>query len=160
MTLQHNLKKEVLDYGKPHFTKVALSEKLKQDLAKVKLDVDKYLAKIEEIKKTNNKSFYDYELSLDFSNDVLDRIYDDRKYYYKAYHFLKIGLFKNIPAFKVSLADLPNETIYELGQLSIQDRNFVLKQAISKIFEDIHFELYHNSISSILKVEFVDNDDY
>jgi len=42
--------------------------------------------------------------------------------------------------------------IYELSQLDIKDRKFVLKRAIGKIFEDINFNLYHDSISANLEV--------
>ena len=42
--------------------------------------------------------------------------------------------------------------IYELSQLDEKDRKFVLKQAVSRIFEDINFNLYHDSISANLKV--------
>lgn len=145
----------------PKYTKIALSEKIKQDLAKVLLDIDKYLEKINEcrqnISNSEKKFYYDYDLDLDFSYYVLDRIYDDRKYYYKANHFLKIGVFKNnIPTFKVELSDLQNDTIYELSLVSIvSDRSFILKQAVAKIFEDINYELYHNSISYFLKIELV-----
>jgi hypothetical protein len=42
--------------------------------------------------------------------------------------------------------------VYELSQLDKKDRKFVLKQAIGQIFEDINFDLYHDSISANLEV--------
>ena len=42
--------------------------------------------------------------------------------------------------------------MYELSQLDEKDRTFVLKQAVGGIFEDINFDLYHDSISANLKV--------
>jgi hypothetical protein len=59
---------------------------------------------------------------------------------------------KDAPPFKVSLSHLSPEMIYELSQLDKKDRKFVLKQAVSGIFEDINFNLYHDSISANLKV--------
>ena len=50
------------------------------------------------------------------------------------------------------LSHLSAEMIYELGQLDEQDRKFVLKQAVGRIFEDINFDLYHDSISANLEV--------
>lgn len=43
----------------------------------------------------------------------------------------------------------------ESGKLDEQDRKFVLKQAVSEIFEDINFKLYHDSISANLEVVLV-----
>lgn len=79
--------------------------------------------------------------------------YDHRKYYNQAHDMLKIGAFKPVPYFTVYLADLTPELIIELYGLDIADRIFVLKQAISRIFEDVNFEIYHNSVSKVLKVK-------
>ena len=80
-----------------------------------------------------------------------------KTYYLQAYDFQKLGLYKreNAPAFEVKLSHLPHDIIYELVQLDEQDRKFVLKQAVSRIFEDINFDLYHSSISVNLKVMLV-----
>ena len=110
-----------------------------------------------------NQYYYDYDNELDFSIDTKDpksiekKIYDDRWYYYKAYHYQKLGLFlrKDAPPFKVSLSHLSEEIIYELSQLGKNDRKFVLKQAVGRIFEDINFNLYHDSISANLEVVLV-----
>ena len=82
---------------------------------------------------------------------------DSREYYYQAYDFQKLGLYKreDVPSFKVKLDHLPKDIIYELAQLNDQDRKFVLKQAVSRIFEDINYDLYHDSISNRLEVELV-----
>jgi hypothetical protein len=82
---------------------------------------------------------------------------DTKTYYLQAYDFQKLGLYKreNAPAFEVKLRHLPHDIIYELVQLDEQDRKFVLKQAVSSIFEDINFDLYHSSISVNLKVMLV-----
>jgi hypothetical protein len=73
------------------------------------------------------------------------------------YDFQKLGLYKreDAPTFKVKLSHLPHDLIYELAHLNEQDRKFVLKQAVSRIFEDINFDLYHDSISNRLEVELV-----
>lgn len=82
---------------------------------------------------------------------------ETKTYYLQAYDFQKLRLYKreNAPAFEVKLSHLPHDIIYELVQLDEQDRKFVLKQAISSIFEDINFDLYHSSISVNLKVMLV-----
>ena len=82
---------------------------------------------------------------------------EDLLYYYQAYDFQKLGLYKreDIPVFKIKLSHLPHDLIYELAQLNDQDRKFVLKQAVSRIFEDINFDLFHDSISDRLEVELV-----
>lgn len=79
---------------------------------------------------------------------------DERLYYYQAYDFQKLGLYKpeDVPTFKIKLKDLPNDIIYELSTFDESTRRFVLKQAVSRIFEDINFDLYHNSISNRLEV--------
>ena len=75
----------------------------------------------------------------------------------KTYHYQKLGLFlrKAAPPFKVSLSHLSPEIINELSQLYDKDRKFVLQQAVGRIFEDINFNLFHDSISANLEVVLV-----
>ena len=94
------------------------------------------------------------------SNDYKDNLGDKRifnlecrKYYNRAYHFLKIGAFKPVPAFVVNLSDLTPKLIKELYELEDLDRNYVIRQAVARIFEDVNFELWHNSVSCVLNVE-------
>jgi len=82
-----------------------------------------------------------------------EKIYDNRKYYNQAHNLLKIGAFKPVPYFIIHLSDLYQEIIVELYKLDHRDRAFVLKQAVGRIFEDVNFKLYHNSISRVLKVK-------
>ena len=95
--------------------------------------------------------------SNDYNNDN-DNDIDDRIYYYQAYDFQKLGLYKreDAPAFKIKLSHLPEDIIYELSTFDESTRKFVLKQAVSRIFEDINYDLYHDSISSRLEVSLVD----
>ena len=144
------------------YTIPALTDRLKKILATIILVIGEYLTNIEEHKKDRdpNKYYYDYDQELDFSIDTNDpksiesKIYDDRLYYYKAHHYQKLGLFlkKDAPFFKVNIDHLPSEIIYELSQLDQRARNYVLKQAVSRIFEDINFDLYHDSVSANLEV--------
>ena len=139
------------------YTIAAISEKIKRDLASVTFDINEYKDKIAEHKKKRhiNQCYYDYVLELDFSNNPkIPFDIDDRWYYYKAYHYLKLGLFlqKNAPPFKVKIDHLSSDIIYELNQLASKDRRFVLKQAVSRIFEDINFDLYHDSVSANLEI--------
>jgi len=78
---------------------------------------------------------------------------DNRKYYNQAHDLLKIGAFKPVPYFIVYLCDLSPRLIKELHSLDNRDREFVLNQAVGRIFEDVHFEIYHNSVSRVLKVK-------
>jgi hypothetical protein len=143
----------------------ALPYQIKKELANIKLDVEEDLKKIDKYKKDrlSNQCYYDYDLELDFSIDTKDpksiekKIYDKRWYYYKAYHYQKLGLFlrKDAPPFQVSLSHLSQEIIFELYQLDEKDRKFVLKQAVGRLFEDINFDLYHDSISANLEVVLV-----
>jgi hypothetical protein len=91
--------------------------------------------------------------SVTYNEDI-----EDRLYYYQAYDFQKLGLYKreDVPAFKIKLNHLPHDIIYELSTFDANTRRFVLKQAVSRIFEDINFDLYHNSISNRLEVSLVD----
>ena len=147
---------------KNQYTFSAIPDKIQKELAIVKFDVIEYVKEIDKYKEDRplNQFYYDYNKELDFSIDTKDpkslekKIYDDRWYYYKAYHYQKLGLFlrKDAPPFKVSLSHLSEEMVFELSQLDKKDRKFVLKQAVSRIFEDINFNLYHNSISANLEV--------
>jgi hypothetical protein len=86
----------------------------------------------------------------------IDKIYDNRKYYNQAHNLLKIAAFRPVPPFLVSVSDLWPDMLKELSILDKRDRNFVLKQAVGRIFEDINSRLYHNSISRVLEARLVD----
>ena len=109
------------------------------------------------------KTRYTISATIDKIQEVLssvrsdDEDIEDRLYYYQAYDFQKLGLYKreDIPVFKIKLSHLPHDLIYELAQLNDQDRKFVLKQAVSRIFEDINYDLYHDSLSNRLEVELI-----
>ena len=112
----------------------------------------------------SDRTQYTLSAIIDNINKVLASVKCDnntdtktKTYYLQAYDFQKLGLYKreNAPAFEVKLSDLPHDIIYELVQIDEQDRKFVLKQAVSRIFEDINFDLYHSSISVNLKVMLV-----
>jgi hypothetical protein len=142
------------------FTDSALTERIKKELASIKIDTEKYKQEIEKHRITEGKNYYDYDLDLDFSRDP--KIIDDRKYYNRAFHYQKIGLFpqENIPWLKISLQDLSLESVKALSQLEPKEREYIAKQAYGRIFEDINSDIYHNSISSILKVKFIDGSEY
>ena len=148
------------DIIKYHYTFSAIPDKIKKELVIIKFDIEQYKNEIEKYRKNRspNQRYYDYELELDFSeNPNISFDIDDRWYYYKAYHYQKLGVFlrKDSPPFKVSLSHLSPEIIYELSQLDEKDRTFVLKQAVGRIFEDINFNLFHDSISANLEVALV-----
>ena len=146
------------------YTISALTDRIKKELATTKLNKEEYLTNIEKLKKNRDptKYYYDYDQDLDYSIDTKDpesiKIYDDRLYYNKAHHYQKLGLFlkKDAPPFKVHIDHLPSEIIYELHKLDLAYRRYVLKQAVARIFEDINFDLYHDSISEKLQVILID----
>jgi tRNA G10 N-methylase Trm11 len=82
-----------------------------------------------------------------------EKNYDIRKYYNQARNLLKIGAFGHVPYFIIYLSDLRQELIREIYNLDDRDRAYVLKQAVGQLFEDVNFELYHNSVSRVLKVK-------
>lgn len=137
------------------YTISAIPERIKKDLAIVRLNIPEYLKEIDKWKQNRDPRtyYYDYELELDFSIDTEDlesirsKIYEDRLYFYKAHHYLKLGVFKHedAPPFKVKISHLAPEIIYELTKLTPTDLKFVLKQAVARIFEEINFDLYHDS---------------
>src|SRR5215204_4544636 len=136
--LNHSQRQRIIESNRTRYTISAMSEKIKKDLVLVKFDVKEYLDRLKKYKV--NRSPY--------------QNYDDRWYYYKAYHYQKLGLFlrKEVPPFKIRLSHLSQDIIYELNQFDLKNRRFVLKQAISRIFEDINFDLYHDSVSANLGV--------
>ncbi|MGD1836850.1 MAG: hypothetical protein ACPKPY_02175 [Nitrososphaeraceae archaeon] len=146
----------------PLYTQSAAIELIKANLVKIPLDKEKYLDKIRELKKTRpkNQMYYDYEHELDFSIDpdnlesIQTKLIDDRKYPYKVYFYQKLGLFqkKDIPPFKIHLSDLSAEVLAVLDSMDPDDAKYVVKQAVARIFEDINFKLYHDSLSSRLEV--------
>lgn len=150
--------RESNNYFPIRYTISAIPERIKKDLAIVKFNIIEYLKEIEKWKQNRDPKhyYYDYELDLDLSIDPKDpdsirhKIYEDRLYYYKAHHYLKLGVFKkeDAPPFKVKINHLAPNMIYELTQLDYEDRKFVLKQAVLRIFEDINFDLYHDSLIS------------
>ena len=111
----------------------------------------------------SNRTRYTISATIDEIKKVLASVrsnkdIDDREYYFQAYQFQKLGLYKreDVPVFKVKLNHLPSDIIYELSTFDTNTRRFVLKQAVSRIFEDINFDLYHDSISSRLEVSLIE----
>ena len=80
------------------------------------------------------------------------------KYYHQAMHFFKIGAFASnmVPKFRISMQDLNPSLLMELAELDHEDRDYILKRAVGKLFEDINSRLYHMSISKLLEVELID----
>jgi hypothetical protein len=79
-----------------------------------------------------------------------------RKYYDQAFDLLKIGAFKPTLSYVIYLADFDNDRklLKELCELDKETLSYVLLQAVGRIFEDVNSNLYHTSISKVLKVKF------
>ncbi len=80
---------------------------------------------------------------------------ESRIYYDQAYKMLKIGAFRPAPPYIIFLRDLNPKIIKELYSLDEDRRGYVLKQAVGRIFEDVNSDIYHNSVSRVLKVQLV-----
>src|SRR5712691_6465805 len=89
-----------------------------------------------------------------WKNEERVKIFGNRKYCNQAFDLLSIGACNPVPYFVINLSDLPKELRTELSSLDKHTRQFVLKQAVSRIFEDINSDLFHSSISRVLKVKF------
>jgi hypothetical protein len=93
-------------------------------------------------------------INVDEGCDNKERV-ESRKYYDQAYKMLKIGAFRPAPPYIISLRDLTPKMIKELYSLDIDRREYALKQAVGRIFEDLNCDIYHNSVSRVLKVQLV-----
>ena len=75
------------------------------------------------------------------------------KYYNQAFRLLPwIPIARPTPEFIVNISNLTQRVIAELGALDKDCCQYVLKQAVGRIFENIDFRLYHLSIARKLKV--------
>jgi hypothetical protein len=75
-----------------------------------------------------------------------------RIYYCQALQLLKIGAYNPAPAYVIRFSHLTSRLQTELNELDDTELTYVLKQAVSRIFEVINVELYHNSISRMLTI--------
>jgi hypothetical protein len=82
-------------------------------------------------------------------------LFGDRKYYNQAFELLNVGACNPVPEYLINLSDLTPELKKELSDLDNNGLNFVLKQVVGWIFEDVNSWLYHTSISRVLKVGLV-----
>jgi hypothetical protein len=119
-----------------------LVDNLKQHLATVKLSKSKTQTDL-----------------LDAPNDKFNSnfcLISNRHYVNQAFHYLKIGVLRPVPEFLISLSDLSPKLVKELASLDKRTREFVLKQAVGRIFEVINAKLYHNNVSRVLNVRSVE----
>jgi hypothetical protein len=79
--------------------------------------------------------------------------FTDKDYEQAQYLIYRIPVHRPTPHFKVYISDLSERMKEELGSYNRKSLTFVLKQAIGRIFEDIHAEYYHDSVSSLLEVD-------
>ncbi|PWU80853.1 MAG: hypothetical protein DLM72_09955 [Candidatus Nitrosopolaris wilkensis] len=88
-----------------------------------------------------------YQLKNDEGQTVEGRKYYDLARYLKH----RIPVYRPTPEFIINLSDLTEKLVKELHELDGDTRDFVLTQAVGRIFEDIHAP-YHCSISRLLRV--------
>jgi hypothetical protein len=76
-----------------------------------------------------------------------------RKYYHQALRLWRwIPITKPIPIYIVNLADLTPRTAIELKTLDKLEGNYLMKNAVGRIFENIDYRSYHMNIARRLKV--------
>jgi hypothetical protein len=75
-----------------------------------------------------------------------------RPYCDQAFRLLKIGRYNPPQPYIIKFSHLTSRLRTELNQLDGIDRIYVLKQAVSRIFEDVNIGIYHNSVSHVLRV--------
>jgi hypothetical protein len=90
------------------------------------------------------------------TNNEGSSIVESSKYYDLAFQLQKLGALKPTPTFVIGAADLSTALREELNNLDPYTRQYVLHQAVGRIFEDINLELFHNSISRVLKVKLLE----
>jgi hypothetical protein len=76
------------------------------------------------------------------------------KYYHQAFQLRKwIPIAKPVPEFIVNMSDIiDTRIISELGALDKKGYEYILKQAVGRIFENNNFRQYHLSIARNLEV--------
>ena len=81
------------------------------------------------------------------------------KYYeMAAYLMYRIPIYQPIPTFDIFVEDLSSQLKHELADLIKSDQktyHYIVKMAVSHIFENINFEYFHSSVMRFLKVRFV-----
>jgi hypothetical protein len=80
-----------------------------------------------------------------------------RKYYRQARELMKwIPIARPPPEFVINISDLTPRIIKELTQIETckKARNYIILQAVTRIFENLDFEYCHLSIFRNLKVRF------
>ena len=87
---------------------------------------------------------------LEIVNDKGESV-TSRKYYDLAFELRLIGVLRPTPIYQIHRVDLTSRLLNELDALDPYSRSYVLHQAVGRIFEDINFELYHNSISRVMR---------
>jgi hypothetical protein len=75
------------------------------------------------------------------------------KYYNQAFRLRRwIPVARPAPEFMVNMSDLATKIVAELRAFDKEDSQYVLKQAVGRIFENIEFRQYHLSIARNLEV--------
>lgn len=111
---------------------------------------------------TTNKVIEEFTYELATCEDYLINEYGEyvsgRPYYDQAkYLHNRIPLYRPVPTFKVRLNHLSDRLKHELDGYS-NDREsltYVLKQSVGRIFENVNSRQYHESVASLLEVEFI-----
>lgn len=78
-----------------------------------------------------------------------------RKYYRQAWQLiLRIPIERPAPEFVINASDLSPKVIEELGVRADNPQAFgyILKQAVGRIFEEMDYDYYHQSVARCLKV--------
>jgi hypothetical protein len=77
-----------------------------------------------------------------------------RKYEGQAKHLMyKIPVYKPVPSFIINLGDLSNKVKVELRSLDAKSLNYVMKEAVCRVFENIDECYFLLNVKKLLKWE-------
>ncbi len=78
-----------------------------------------------------------------------------KKYYHRAWELSRrIPVWRPTPEFVVDIVDLSERLLKELQDVTSNEWcDYVLKQAVGRIFENLDFEFYHQSVARLLRIK-------
>src|SRR5215203_3965971 len=80
----------------------------------------------------------------------------NRKYLKKAeYLIYRIPLFRPIPPFEINISDLTPKLEKELASIDKNTLDYVMKESIGRLFEEINQEYFYLNVRKLLKWRFV-----
>lgn len=99
---------------------------------------------------------YELATSIDYLVNEYGEYVPGRPYYDQAKELIyRIPVYRPRPTFKVYLNHLSDKLKQQLQGYDKQSLVYILKQSVGRIFEGVNSGYYHNSVASLLEVEFI-----